>query len=249
MIFLSYRRSDAAGWAGRLYDRLATELGESRLFMDVDSIAPGENFVEVLEAHVANCDVLLVLIGNSWLSAVDDVGTRRLDSPNDFAESKSSPPCRLGKRVIPVLLNGASMPRTVQLPEVLHDLALRNAVVVSHENFGSDVRRLIGILGDALQKAKTERQEAESELHSVARLPGDVKRYRLRVAVLAVAVFIGIAGSVILTGGTDSGIERPRKSSTRAFSGGEIDQQGADETSAQSRVSQIEQRCEIDALY
>src|SRR6185369_887378 len=79
-IFISYRRQDAAGYAGRLYDRLVSHFGAERVFMDVEGIEPGVDFVEALERAVASCEVLIVIIGNDWLSA-SAAGKRRLDDP------------------------------------------------------------------------------------------------------------------------------------------------------------------------
>ena len=73
-IFISYRREDTAPYAGRLYDRLKTAFGDDRLFMDIDHIEPGEDFFEIIKARVAESDILVALIGRSWLSATDADG-------------------------------------------------------------------------------------------------------------------------------------------------------------------------------
>jgi hypothetical protein len=83
-IFISYRRGDAKHAAGRLVDRLEKTSQRSQLFMDVDGIEPGLNFVKALSENVEACDVLLAVIGPTWLEARDEHGQRRLDSPNDF---------------------------------------------------------------------------------------------------------------------------------------------------------------------
>src|SRR5262249_55060068 len=83
-IFISYRRDDTAGHAGRVHDRLVSEFGRDLLFMDVDTIPLGAKFSAVLQEQVGKCDVLLVLVGPSWLNAKDDAGNRRLDNPHDF---------------------------------------------------------------------------------------------------------------------------------------------------------------------
>ena len=83
-IFISYRRADSAGYAGRIYDRLAAHFGEDAIFMDVNTIEAGLDFVEVLENAVRSCDVLVALIGTRWLNIKDTEGKRRLDNPQDF---------------------------------------------------------------------------------------------------------------------------------------------------------------------
>jgi hypothetical protein len=83
-VFISYRRDDSAGHAGRVYDRLEREFGRDLLVMDVDSIPLGTNFVKVLGEEVVKCDVLLAIIGPGWLDARDENGKRRLENPDDF---------------------------------------------------------------------------------------------------------------------------------------------------------------------
>src|SRR5437773_2664408 len=83
-IFISYRHEDSIAYAGRLYDRLIAHFGAEQVFMDIDTIEPGADFVEVIERTVGSCDVLLVIIGKRWLSATDEGGQPRLDSPEDF---------------------------------------------------------------------------------------------------------------------------------------------------------------------
>ena len=83
-IFLSYRREDTTHAAGRLYDRLASHFGKDQVFMDIDTIDPGEDFVEVIERTVCPCDVLIALMGKGWLTSADAEGQRRLDNPEGF---------------------------------------------------------------------------------------------------------------------------------------------------------------------
>ena len=85
-IFISYRRGDSAGHTGRLYDRLADHFGQDQVFMDVDTIRPGLDFVEVVQQAVADSDGLIAVIGKDWLTASDATGGRRLDQPNDMVK-------------------------------------------------------------------------------------------------------------------------------------------------------------------
>ena len=78
-VFISYRRDDSGGYAGRLYDALVAHFGRDLIFVDIDSIRAGENFVDVIDKRIAACSVVAVLIGKSWLKSLDDQGNRRLD--------------------------------------------------------------------------------------------------------------------------------------------------------------------------
>src|SRR5688572_19627389 len=127
-IFISYRRDDSAGYAGRLYDRLVTHFGAERVFMDVEGIEPGVDFVNAIEEAVGSCRVLIVIIGDEWISTTDIAGRRRLDDPNDFVRLETSAALKRGIRVVPVLVDGSAMPRVDQLPEELHALTRRQAV-------------------------------------------------------------------------------------------------------------------------
>src|SRR5688572_978191 len=83
-IFLSYRRDDTEGQAGRLYDDLVEVFGTDAVFMDVAGIEAGRDFRKAIDQHVSSCGVLLAFIGTDWLTARDPSGQRRLDDPNDF---------------------------------------------------------------------------------------------------------------------------------------------------------------------
>jgi hypothetical protein len=116
-IFISYRREDSSPWAGRLYDRLHDRFPQHGIFMDVDNLPPGVDFVEALEKSVAACDVQLVVIGKRWLMARDEKRRRRLSKPEDFVRLEIATALQRGIGVIPVLVDGASMPRSADLPE------------------------------------------------------------------------------------------------------------------------------------
>jgi formylglycine-generating enzyme required for sulfatase activity len=143
-VFISYRRDDSAGHAGRVHDRLAHEFGNNLLFMDVDSIPLGSDFIKVLREEVAKCDVLLAVIGNHWLDASDAEGKRRLDSENDFVRVEIATALQRDIPVIPILLDGAKIPKAEQLPPDLQGLTARNGLDVRHASFHVDMDRLIG---------------------------------------------------------------------------------------------------------
>jgi hypothetical protein len=141
-IFISYRRDDSPGSAGRLYDRLAEEFPKDHLFMDVDAIAPGVDFVNEIERSVKSCDALLAIIGRHWETAADAQGNRRLDDPADFVRREIATALASEVRVIPVLVDGAALPRPTALPDELQSLIRRNAVSLSHQHFSAETRAL-----------------------------------------------------------------------------------------------------------
>jgi TIR domain-containing protein len=152
-VFIGYRRDDSAGHAGRVRDRLEREFGQDLLFMDVDAIPLGVNFIKVLREEVARCDVLLAVIGPNWLNARDEEGNRRLDSPDDFLRIEIAAALQRDIPVIPILLDGAKVPKADQLPKDLQELAVRNALDVRHTSFHSDMDKLIrGLKGPSTKQ-------------------------------------------------------------------------------------------------
>ena len=146
-IFISYRRSDAAGESGRLSDDLIARFGASHVFMDVDAIQPGIDFRKAIRENVGQCRVLLAVMGPDWLEARGKDGARRLDSENDYVRLEIA--TALGREipVVPVLVRGARTPKADQLPEELRELAYRNSVELTHARWKSDVQ----VLGHALE--------------------------------------------------------------------------------------------------
>jgi hypothetical protein len=148
-IFINYRRGDDPGNAGRLFDSLSKAFDAGQLFMDVENIRPGTDFVALLDQQVSDCDVMLSVIGKDWLNARGEDGKRRLDNPNDFVRIEIEAALRIGKRIIPVLVHNAQMPSEAELPPTLKPLARLQAVRLTHERFHADVQGLIeGIAAD-----------------------------------------------------------------------------------------------------
>jgi TIR domain len=150
-VFISYRRQESSGLAGRLYDRLAARFGDDQVFMDVDTIALGVDFAEVISQAVSSCQVLLAVIGPRWLAATDEDGRRRLDDPDDLVRLEIAAALERDIRVIPILIEGAAMPRRQQLPEALAGLARRNALILRHESFRADADRLLAAVEPILR--------------------------------------------------------------------------------------------------
>lgn len=145
-VFISYRRDDAEGQAGRLFKDLREHLGDDAVFMDVVDIEPGRDFRHAIDRQLASCGVLLAVIGKAWLDVKDESGRRRLDDPADFVRIETATALKRDIPVIPVLVQGAKMPKAEQLPQDLADLAYRNAAEITHARWDSDVQLLIKAL-------------------------------------------------------------------------------------------------------
>lgn len=191
LIFISYRRDDSAPYAGRLYDRLTQHFGKGQVFMDIEQIEPGEDFVEVIGRKVGACEAAVVLIGKSWLSAVDGEGRRRLDDPEDFVRLEVAAALKRNVRVLPVLVGGAKMPKVQQLPEPLALLARRNAFDISDSRFHADVDKLIETL-----------ERAGSAADNSGPAPAATPRFGATAKALSMgglaAVAVGIAAVVLV---------------------------------------------------
>ena len=142
-VFISYRRENTAGEARALFNDLVARLGESSVFMDVDSIALGRDFRIVLEETTASCDLMLVLIGRNWIDAKDEGGRIRLENPGDYVRLEIEAALKRNIPVTPVLVQGAQMPAAEQLPPTIRDLAYRNGFELSNNRWASDVREML----------------------------------------------------------------------------------------------------------
>ncbi len=144
-LFLSYRRDDSAGFAGRLADAMEAEFGAGSVFRDVDDIRPGEDFIQAIESHLREVGAVLVMIGPHWLAASAD-GRRRLDAPDDFVRQEIQAALASGKPLIPLLVGGATMPAEADLPAAIAGLTRRQAVVLSDSGWRGEVERLVANL-------------------------------------------------------------------------------------------------------
>jgi hypothetical protein len=153
-IFICYRREDSIAYAGRLCDRLLDHFGDKHLvFMDLDAIKPGDDFIERIEQTIASCSALIAVIGKQWLTLTDEAGRGRLQDPEDFVHREIRAALDRKIRVIPALVGGARMPRPQDLPAKLKGLARRQAVEITDVNFRHSVSRLIEGLDLALAEA------------------------------------------------------------------------------------------------
>jgi hypothetical protein len=218
-IFISYRRDDSEGQAGRLYDDLVRQFGDGSVFMDVAAIDPGLDFRRVIDNNVSSCGVLLALIGPAWLDAKDETGQRRLDNPLDFVRLETAAALKRDIPVVPVLVAKARMPRAEQLPDDLKELAYRNGVELTHARWDTDVQVLVKALQrhidnrplegagirvkeDRVQDRAVETTTALAESKGAGTLPPDRPRPATKswrtlivagVAAVAIAAGIGYA--------------------------------------------------------
>ena len=159
-IFMNYRREETAYPAGWLFDRLASHFGKDQVFKDIDSIEPGDDFIEVITTAVGSCDVLLAVIGGRWLTITGPDGRRRLDDPGDFVRLEIEAALARDVRVIPILVDEAQMPRADELPASLAKLARRQALELSPARFDFDTSRLLKVLDRTLAEVRATQQDA-----------------------------------------------------------------------------------------
>jgi hypothetical protein len=199
-VFVSYRREDAPGVAGRLYGELVERLGEGRVLFDVGALSPGLDFVQEIEQTAGSAAVVLALIGPGWIDARDEKGRRRLDDSNDFVRRELATALIRGARVIPVLVDGAQMPPPEQLPDELRGLTQRQAAELSAENWRSDVERLASTIELVLAADRAAVTSLRQSSQSV--LPGDdaldsLLQADARLRRVRWVAIVGIAAAVV----------------------------------------------------
>jgi hypothetical protein len=199
-IFISYRREETAGQAGRLYDRLSGRFGTDRVFMDVDSIAFGLDFTQAITEAVSRCAILLALIGRDWPTATDSRGRRRIDDPDDFVRVEIEAALARDIPVVPVLVEGAALPEAGDLPPGLRPLVRRQALGLSHAGFGAEVSRLIAAIDQVLGPGRARhRRQSGPDAGRAAKAGGRPERD-------------GIAARLAATAGSRLRREEPVKS-------------------------------------
>ena len=191
-VFISYRRADSEGQARALSLELVKILGRESLFMDVDSIALGRDFRQILQERLQGCDVMLVLIGPRWLDATDTKGSRLLDNPRDFVRQEIAAALKRNILVIPVLLQGTPIPAPESLPEDIKDLSYRNGFELGHSTWESDVKEMVKRLG--LDQKTTTQGASSPETEAPPRPPGPPVAMK-RGGVVAAAAAVAVAGS------------------------------------------------------
>ena len=166
-IFISYRRSDSRAETERIYDGLVDEFGRDRVFKDADDIPLGADLAKHLEQVLGRCKVVLVIIGKTWASVTEADGTLRLNNPDDFVRREVELALKRDIPVIPVLLEGAIMPRRDQLPISLHPLLRRKSANIAYDpDFHTHMRRLVTGMKKLLQEQESnlQSQSARKEI-------------------------------------------------------------------------------------
>jgi hypothetical protein len=149
-VFVSYRREDSAPYAGRVCDRLEGVLGRDHVFIDVEDIAPGMDFVQTIANTVGRCDVLVAIIGPRWVQTL-----QARNDEQDFVEYEIAVALDRGITIIPVLVGGATMPAQGDLPPRLQGFHRRQALVISDMDFDRGADELLRAVGRATSKPKT----------------------------------------------------------------------------------------------
>lgn len=224
-IFISYRRGTASPYARGIYERLEKQFGASRVFMDIDTMEPGVDFVEYIEHAVSSCRVLIVVIGPDWVATADDTGQRRLDDPDDFVRVEvAAALARAEVRVIPVLVADAPPPRKADLPEDLVPLARRQALEVTDGRWEHDLGVLVKTVGRVLADREpvpgpAGQPPADASVAATApRGRPDWMRRPAGVAIAGAVVAVIAVAAVLLASGTgeDGGSESPSSGQGRA---------------------------------
>ncbi|QKV74882.1 toll/interleukin-1 receptor domain-containing protein [Amycolatopsis sp. Hca4] len=146
-IFVNFRNGDDNYAAGLLYLELAAHLGESRVFRSTDSLRAGQEWERQILGTLSRSDVVLVVIGRSWLDARDERGRRRLWLRHDWVRREIALALRDGKEVIPVLLDGRDRLKAAELPPSIRDLARRQSVRLDHRRLRADLAGLVHHIG------------------------------------------------------------------------------------------------------
>lgn len=197
-IFISYRRDDTEGEAGRLFDDLTRAFGDNSVFMDVTGINPGLDFRKAIDDNVAGCGVLLAMIGATWATITGSSGERRLDDPNDFVRLEIASALARDIAVIPVLVHDAKMPHPDQLPDNLKDLAFRNSVEITHARWNSDVQLLIQALGQYVAASSKTSSEPVHATVSVQLPPANPPEHEPVPPKSKMPLIAGIAAAAVL---------------------------------------------------
>jgi hypothetical protein len=161
-VFICYRRDESAFAARAIHDRVVQRLERENVFLDVDNIDLGVDWFNVLTERVVACDALIAVIGRNWVSSADKDNNRRLDDPDDFVRIEIEAALRRDVRVIPVLVDGAAMPKANELPDALKGLARRQGIEISPVRFDADLEKLTHALVSILD-ARRSRDAAEAE--------------------------------------------------------------------------------------
>lgn len=203
-IFINYRRGEDSGFVQAILSRLENAFASDRIFIDVDSMEPGTDFVRVLGEQVAQCDLFLAVIGKRWVEARDVSGARRLDSTADFVRIEIASALEQGKRVIPILLDDAQMPKPDQLPANVKELSSRSAFRLTHDRFKAEAASLVVALRKIMEDVQIERENAASEARRSTKTSASEKHATKKptstLKLIVLYAFLMMSAGLILVG-------------------------------------------------
>jgi hypothetical protein len=203
LIFISYRREDSAGYAGRLHESLERRLGKGEVFRDADALEPGEDFVDAIAARLRHCRACLVVIGREWVHVGDTSGRRRLERENDYVRLEiAAALARPDVLVIPVLVESMAMPVAEELPEAIRALSRRHAASLRDETWDADVDRLVRTVRKSIGEGGGFRDFLSTSGPPTSRLPLPAG-WSLKWAVLAVTLLAVILVARTFRGADD----------------------------------------------
>lgn len=195
-IFLSYRRDDSAGYAGRLHDRLSMHFGEEQIFIDIDTIEPGDDFENIIKEAVTSCKIFIAIIGKNWLINPSN-NKRRLDDTNDFVRIEIATALQEDLLVIPVLIQGATMPLPQELPKDIESLSKRQALEISDTRWRYDVGQLIDKLEQELSRTLArdeiplqQEKQVKGKLSTIHILKLKARENLFKIIIAAIAAFL-----------------------------------------------------------
>lgn len=168
-IFISYRREDTSGESGRLKDNLEQIFGKENIFYDVETLEAGLNFDQSIAKALNESKVLLAMIGPHWLKVSDSKGAKRLDNPDDWVRKEIAEALKRNLRVIPILVNGADMPDSEDLPDNLKELSLKHAQELTSSRWNYDVGVLSKVLEKLITKIPESKPESNPEPRTISR--------------------------------------------------------------------------------
>lgn len=218
-IILSYRRDDSAGVTGRIFDRLAQEFGTDRVFMDIDSMPAGVDFHDHLQAILANCGALLVVIGKSWRAQRKGQPSRIMD-PDDWVRIEVETALQREIPVIPLLIDGAVMPSRDQLPESLWPLLRRNALPIdSGRDFHAQLTRLTRDLRAQLEPGAAQPGSIAGSPapQAVARSSAQAPNWQAIGRWVITLALIIVLGAIAITGANRGSRDSPEQQSDRSL--------------------------------
>jgi len=174
-IFMSYRRTDSQYATDHIYEQLVKHFGDGRVFMDIDAIPLGVNFRDYIDEQISTSEIVLAIIGDHWLNAVDENGELRLHNPHDFVRLEIEAALKQGIKLIPIYIGNVQNISVKKLPKSLADLPLLNATQIRRGNdFYSDVNKLIRGLEQILQEQAERREENISALSGLKDTVGEI---------------------------------------------------------------------------